>query len=315
MARKITTFKYILATTICLFVILQTSIGQNAKKASSPAAKKLPAGKLGKGTVKAIVAVDMDCSVKINGAAKPLNVKAGATVPVQLNFGENTIEAISADKKSVFKNIIKVQAGETPRVEVSFYANNKFIDYIKEGNVAMVEATINKNPLLATNGGEILASSPIEIAIQSSQLDIIKLLILKGASFTSPTAIFPLHKSILYASSEKASKDKPAPDFQMVEYFLSQGCKITDKDDCGNTPLHSSALCGKLDLLTYLIAKGSDVNAKNDLNDTPLKIAEDKGYISIINVLKPKTTVEKVKADSTVQKTLDPKQKGIGNRE
>jgi ankyrin repeat protein len=218
-----------------------------------------------------------------------------------LNIGDNTIEAIAADKKSIFKNILRVQAGETPKVEVLFFANNKFLEYVRQGNTAMVEEAIKKNPILASNGGEILACSPIEIAIQNSQLDIIKLLISKGASFTTPTAIFPLHKSILFASSEKPNKDKPAPDQQLLDYFLSQGCKITDKDDFGNTPLHSAAQAGKIDLVSYLIEKGADVNAKNDLGDTPLKIAEDKGYISIIDILKPKPTVEKLQAEGSIQ--------------
>ena len=300
MIRKNTIIKYALATILCSFVLLHTAIGQSVKKAPAGVSSFKP-GKA-KGPVKSIITADMDCSVKINGAIKPVIIKAGASASVLLNIGDNTIEATATDKKSLFKNIVKVQAGESPRVEVAFFANIKFLEYIKQGNAEMVEAAIKKNPILATDGTEILASSPIEMAIENSKLDIIKLLISKGASFTKPTAIFPVHKSILYASSEKSDKDKEAPDRQIVDYFLSQGCKITDKDDCGNTPLHSAAQAGKLDLLAYLIEKGADINAKNDLDETALKIGEDKGYISIINLLKPKPVVEKLQADGSEKK-------------
>ncbi len=305
MVIKITFIKYAFATILCLFVIFQSAVGQSAKKADNQSAKKsltkTTVIKPAKGPVKATITTDMDCSLIINSGAKPIIIKAGITTPILLNIGENKIEATATDKKSVYKNVIKVEAGETPKVEVSFFANNKFIDYIKEGNIAMVEASIKKNPTLANNGGEVLASSPIEIAIENSQLDIIKLLISKGANFTTYSTIFPLHKSVLYASAVNSAKDKTAPDHELVDYFLTQGCKITDKDDCGNTPLHSAAQAGKLDLVTYLIEKGADINAKNDLGDTPLKIAEDRGFISIINVLKPKAIVEKLQAESSGQ--------------
>ena len=107
----------------------------------------------------------------------------------------------------------------------------------------------------------------------------------KGASFLKPENIYPLHLAIKFASTAKPAKDKPAPDKQLVDLFLSKGCKITDKDDGGNSPLHCAVRAGKLDLVVMLVKMGADVNAKNDFDDTPLKIAEDKGLISIISFL------------------------------
>ncbi|MBL7884195.1 MAG: ankyrin repeat domain-containing protein [Bacteroidia bacterium] len=167
------------------------------------------------------------------------------------------------------------------------------MDYIKTGNVNMVEAAIKKDPTLINNENGLLTSSPLEIAIQNSQSELVKYLLGKGASFKKPEDIFPLHKSILYASSAKPTKDKPAADRELVDLFLAKGCKITDKDDGGNTAIHCAARAGKYDLVVYLIEKGADVNAKNDFDDTPLKIAQDKGYITIINYLKSKGAQEK----------------------
>lgn len=257
--------------------------------------KKAPAqgGKPGKVTVKATIAADLDCLVSINGSATKLNVKAYTPLPVTLVSGENSIEAISADKKSTFHTTIKAVAGENPIVEVSFFDDNKFLDYIKQGNLEMVETALKKNPALAANEDESLTTSPLEVAIQNSQPDIVVLLMSHGASFTKPENIFPLHKAALYGSSTKMPKDKVAPNIVMIDFFMSKGCKLTDKDDGGNTPLHCAVRGGKLELVKYLIEKGADVNAKNDFDDTPLKIAQDKGFVTIIDVLKSKGAIDK----------------------
>ena len=109
----------------------------------------------------------------------------------------------------------------------------------------------------------------------------------------STARYFKSSKAVLYASSVKPAKDKLAPDRELVNLFMSKGCKITEKDDGGNTPLHCAVRAGKIDLVTYFVEKGADVNAKNDFDDTPLKIAQDKGLITIITFLKSKGALDK----------------------
>jgi ankyrin repeat protein len=223
--------------------------------------------------------------VKVNGSAKAISVKAYNPLDVTLKVGENTIDAEGSDKKSKFHTSVTAKAGDKLIIEISFFDDNKFLDYIKTGNVNMVETALKKNPALAANEDGSLVTSPLQIAIESSQPDMVKFLMSKGASFTKPENIYPLHLAIKYSSSVKPAKDKPAPDKELVDFFLSKGCKITDKDDGGNTPLLCAVRAGKLDMVTMLVKMGADVNAKNDFDDTPMKIAEDKGLISIINFL------------------------------
>jgi ankyrin repeat protein len=227
----------------------------------------------------------MDCTVKLNGGTKLINLKAYTPLEVVLKVGDNSIEATSVDKKATFRNSVTGKAGETVVVEISFFDDSKFLDYIKEGNVNMAETAIKKNPGLATNADGTLVTSPLQIAIENSQPEMVNYLLSKGASFTQPENIYPLHLAIKFASSQKTSKDKQAPDKQLVDLFLSKGCKITDKDDGGNTPLLCAVRAGKMDMVVLLVKMGADVNAKNDFDDTPMKIAEDKGLISIISFL------------------------------
>ncbi len=271
-----------LSFTVLLVAILSSTstLFAQAKKPAGGKTASVPA-KAAKGTL----AADMDCTVKINGAAKLISLKAYNPTEVLLKVGDNYIEATSLDKKATYRNTIIGKAGEKVIVEISFFDDSKFLDYIKTGNVNMAETAIKKNPGLATNLDGDLVSSPLQIAIENSQPEMVIYLMSKGASFLKPENIYPLHLAIKYASTAKPTKDKPALDKQLVDLFLSKGCKITDKDDGGNTALHCAVRAGKMDMVVMLVKMGADVNAKNDFDDTPMKIAEEKGLISIISFL------------------------------
>ncbi len=234
-----------------------------------------------------IIAADMDCIVTVNAAKKTFNVKSGVATVVILNSGINTIEATSTDKAmvSTYKTSVTVKDTTKQIIEISFFDDRKFLDYIKQGMVSMVETAIKRNPDLANNEGEILLSNPLQIAITYSQPDIVKLLVNKGASFTKPDPIYPMHKAILFASNQKPKDKDQAPDKAMVDFFLTKGCKLTDKDDAGNTLLHAACRGVKLDMVQFLLDSGLDIDAKNEAGDTPLKIAENKGAVSIIEYL------------------------------
>jgi hypothetical protein len=279
MLRKYNFLSFIVVVLVW-FSAISTVFAQGAKK---PAAG-VKAG-AAKASAKGTLAADMDCTVKLNGAAKLINLKAYTGMEVVLKVGDNSIEAVSLDKKSTYRNSITAKSGETVLVEISFFDDSKFLDYIKTGNTSMAETAIKKNPGLATNEDGNLVTSPLQIAIENSQPEMVAFLMSKGASYLKPENIYPLHLAIKFASTTKPAKDKPAPDKQLVDLFLSKGCKITDKDDGGNSPLHCAVRAGKMDIVVMLVKMGADINAKNDFDDTPMKIAEDKGLISIISFL------------------------------
>ncbi len=298
-----------------LFVALTTNKGfsQTPKKTTTTTKTTTTAKTGNKAPVntknikaRGIIAADLDCIVTINGAKKTVNVKAFTASVVILQYGDNTITAVSSDKTmpSTFKTVINVKDTMKQIIEVTFFDDRKFLDYVKQGMLSMVETAIKKNPDLANNEGQILATSPLQTAITYSQPDIVKLLVNKGASFTKPDPIFPMHKAILFASDLKPKDKELAPDRAMVEFFLTKGCKLTDLDDGGNTLLHSACRGVKLDMVHYLLKNGLDINAKNEAGDTPLKIAEDKGAVSIIEYLISKgAKQDKVEDPSETEKT------------
>ena len=241
-----------------------------------------------------IIAADLDCTVKVNGSAKLVDVKAATAKVVILNYGINTIEATSNDKKSPASYSTTIEVKDTSKqvIEISFYDNKKFLEYVKDGKVEMVETAIKRNPDLINNEGQILASSPLQLAIVYSQTEVVKLLVNKGATFKTPDYFYPLHKAAIYASGQKPKDKDVAPDREMIEFFLTKGCKLNEKDDGGNTVLHAACRGLKLDLVIYLVEKGMDINSKNDFGDTPIKVAGEKGAVSIINYLKSKGAIE-----------------------
>ena len=261
--------------------------GQVQKK---PALKETKTTAGAKGTF----AADMDCLVKLNGSVNPLSIKAFAPVTIPIKVGDNAVEAIASDKKSNFRTTAKGIAGETVIVEISFFDDSKFLEYVKQGNLQMVETAVKKNPELISNKVNNLVTSPLEIAIIHSQPLIAAYLLDKGMSYTVPKNIYPLHKAAMYGSSLKSLKKKIFPaDSVLVDLFLAKGCDVNEPDEAGYTPLHSAVKYGKADLVKLLIEKGASVNAKNVAGETPLKLAEDKGYITIIDFLKTKGALEK----------------------
>ncbi len=279
-------------TTVFFLLLVVTS-----KIISSQPPAKAPKTEIkGGGAPKGTFTADLDCSVKLNASPKIIQLKADTPVIVALKAGDNSVEATSIDKKSNFKSSVKGVVGETTRVEISFFDNKRFLEYVKQGNLSMIESAVKKDPLLISNETATLISSPLEIAIINSQPEVVNFFLEKGVSFSKPKNIYPLHKAIMFASSAKITKTKkriPPTDSILADLFLSKGCDINEKDEAGNTPLHAAVQYGKSDLVIFLIQRGASINTKNAFNDTPLKLAENKGYITIIDYLKSKDAVEK----------------------
>lgn len=285
-------------------ILILLSIIVYSIQAQAPAKKKTA---LPKGAVVGTFTPDMDCYLKINASTKVIpvegfymetsvdkyTIKAGETKSFLLKAGANKIEAFTLDNKNTLVRTLTAKANDSFDEQLTFLGDNKFLDYVKEGNVLMVEGALAKNPSYLNDWSESLLVSPLETAIINSKVEVVKLLLNKGADFNNPEKIYPLHKSASFASNKTPKAGGKPDDRILVDLFLSKGCKISDVDESGNTALHCAVRANKYDLVVYLIEKGADVNAKNIFDDTPLKIAQDKGYVSIIDFLKTKNAVDK----------------------
>jgi ankyrin repeat protein len=134
-------------------------------------------------------------------------------------------------------------------------------------------------------------------ASEKGSVDTIKVLAAAGADVNK--ALPDGNTSILIASNLK----KPLA----VAALLDAGAKATIADKAGNTPLHSAAQVGDVDLVKELLAKGADPNAKTAAaaaggrgragggggfgrgggagSMTPLMVAAKAGHVDVMKVL------------------------------
>jgi ankyrin repeat protein len=69
--------------------------------------------------------------------------------------------------------------------------------------------------------------------------------------------------------------------------LLLQQCQDKNPEDKnGNTPLHSSALNGHLEVTRLLLQHSRDKNPENKNGKTPLHYAEDRGHVDIVELIK-----------------------------
>ncbi len=64
----------------------------------------------------------------------------------------------------------------------------------------------------------------------------------------------------------------------MIRLLLAKGADVNVKDNAGETPLHSAAMNGSVDVTTLLLANGADVNAKDNQGRTPLEMTKGRSY-------------------------------------
>lgn len=111
--------------------------------------------------------------------------------------------------------------------------------------------------------------SPLYIATEYNQVEVVKLLLKEGAVIEmNGDKGTPLH------AAAKAGNE------ELVSLLVQYGAHVDKPDGRGATPFHCAAENGHLGVALFLIQKGADVRRTNDLNETALhrtrslKIAE-----------------------------------------
>lgn len=70
-----------------------------------------------------------------------------------------------------------------------------------------------------------------------------------------------------------------------VKLFLSHGCDINARDQCGFTPLHIAARYNRADMANELITLGAHIDAEDSLGCAPLHHALQKGHVNCSEIL------------------------------
>ena len=119
-------------------------------------------------------------------------------------------------------------------------------------------------------------STPLHIASQNGNLQIVEYLIYKGAEIDAKNKLerTPLH----YACINKHLK--------IVEYLISNGADLNSKDEYGDSLLHFASHSDFLQIVQYLIElQHFDVDIKNKNEQTPLHYACMNGRLTVVKYL------------------------------
>ncbi|MHB9130088.1 MAG: ankyrin repeat domain-containing protein [Armatimonadota bacterium] len=147
------------------------------------------------------------------------------------------------------------------------------LDYFSPLEVASGAGKVEVVKLLLTRGATVNPDdwfTPLILAIQNNHLSVAKELLSHGAIVNPSSGMLPLH----HANTQ-----------EMIALLLAYNAKVDQKDDEGNTRLHQTAKQGEVQIASLLIAHHADVNAQNNNYKTPLHLAASEGKSGVVNLL------------------------------
>jgi len=119
--------------------------------------------------------------------------------------------------------------------------------------------------------------SPLMVAIESNDLDKVKLLVNNGVDVNEPDAE---GKTPLMAALALVEN------IQIAKFLIKKGADVNAQDDNGDTVLNLCVINDKYKLVKLLLKKGADPNISNNGCNTALMLAQyDSVNTKIINVL------------------------------
>jgi len=145
---------------------------------------------------------------------------------------------------------------------------------IRSGDVARLKAMLARSPDLINKRGD-MGITPLHIAAEEGNVDIIKLLIENGLH----TGVVDwIGNTALHVASAKGHT-------QAVAVLHEHGADPAARNNQSDTPLHLAADAGHVDVARLLIEIGADINGLDYRNQTPLKRAQDRGRKEIVELL------------------------------
>lgn len=242
-------------------------------------------------------------------------IDKGAKIDVQDIGGETALMKAAAKNAEVVKLLLDKGANMVLRQQAKFKSSQNALDYAASaGNLATAKLILEKAKTLGIKDEMIRVSlhwavinNQLEMAkylldeganvegnddlgaftplMETSNLEIVKLLIARGANVNAKNAMnyTPLHKAVFnYMGASPNEKDCD----KILSLMLEKGANIDAQDKNGTTPLMSAVQ--KINPVKILMTKGAKVNLQNANGETALMLAVKggvkKGFLGIPDV-------------------------------
>lgn len=230
-----------------------------------------------------------DMAQVYNNNGKTIKCAQGGTKKISIKFGKNAsiysayydkcrenddIRDVIYEIETVGEDVVKNKRKSTINRELfdAAISNDSEKVRLQLKNNADVNTTYNM-PVVA--GGEIERWTPLMSAASNGNLNILKLLINKGAWVNYMNSEV---KSALWYATYSGKAD-------VVKYLLEHGAYVNNSDLANTTPLMIAAMNGDTEVVKVLIAHRADVNLKQKDGDTALMVALAHGNSDIAKIL------------------------------
>lgn len=217
-------------------------------------------------------------------AALQKNSTLTDTDKIRLESNNKEMVLESYDKKMVLAihagNLKQVKELVT-KIDVNRHPENSFLGIaIQQGNPKIVQALIAAGA--DVNAKDIYGLTPLSYAAMNCNLEKVQILIAAKADVNCHDS--KGQTPLFLAATAPESKDQKAVIESLLEARANPNQQlnmehpiihINDKQANGNTPLHSAASNGSLEITQSLIRAGANPNIKNKNGLTPLDVAKN----------------------------------------
>jgi len=138
-------------------------------------------------------------------------------------------------------------------------------------------ANYRKRAALTLTEIDLQGATPLLLAAEVNNFDVIKTLVDAGADVRIPTEKGTT--ALMMASGAGTDVQRERPDeerafaVETAKLLVEHGIDVNAAGQYGWTALHSAAYQGIKDLISFLVSKGADVNAMDSFGQTPLSIS------------------------------------------
>jgi ankyrin repeat protein len=178
--------------------------------------------------------------------------------------------AAKDDILTIVKSLLK--HGANPNVRLS-QDKEKAAEEIKNGNVAIE----GKRTAVTVDEIILQGATPLFLAAEVNNLDVIKALVDAGADplIASERGTTPLMMAAGAGTDVQRERELPerATAVETAKFLVEHGADVNAAGQYGWTALHAATYQGLDDVIEYLVSKGAKIDQKDEFGQTPLSIS------------------------------------------